>query len=273
MRRGIAIAALVGALALWWARTGASIRIATFNIRNFRETEIQEAGAFEAIRESGASVVALQEIRDVERFAHATRERLGASWRVVWAEGCPDQQIGVLFDGAVVELVSAVTHRDTVVYDGAKPAFEARLRSRDGGDVVRVVVVHLEAGGDHAETRRRQLAGLAKVLRRAEGSDDRVVLLGDFNSTGDADRHAIAGLAGASGLEWVSEDLACTSYWMPEDACAASALDHVLVSDDADDAEALGPCQDVGCAPGNECPVWFRDVSDHCPVKVELADR
>ena len=37
---------------------------------------------------------------------------------------------------------------------------------------------------------------------------------------------------------------------------------------DADLAEiaARGPCESVGCHPGDRCPVFHREVSDHCPV-------
>ena len=113
-----------------------------------------------------------------------------------------------------------------------------------------------------------EMACVPGILRRVRDSGDRIVLLGDFNATGDADRAAIRALAEATELEWASEGVECTSYWEP-DGCRGSALDHVRSSDDAE-VVAVGPCEDVGCAPGTRCPTFFHEVSDHCPVTAEL---
>ncbi len=272
MKLRVLAALVVVALAYFALRGGEGVRVATFNIRMYPESERQEAGAFEAIRQLGAAAVAVQEITEPQRFAKAARERLGESWRFVWPAASPAQRVGVLYDDAKWTLLSTTTHRDTLVYDGAKPAFEVRLRDREGGDELVLVVVHLKAGGDGLEIRRRQLDGLRTVVERLTDTADHVVVLGDFNSTGPQDREAIDALAEATDVEWASEDLDCTSYWTPETACVGAALDHVLASDSTDDVTARGPCESEGCAPGDRCPTFFSEVSDHCPLTVDLGD-
>src|SRR5436305_415345 len=78
-------------------------------------------------------------------------------------------------------------------------------------------------------------------LAKATASGDEVVLLGDFNATGLADRTAIAALAAATQMRWDSADLGCTSYWRLPDECRGTALDQVLASTPVEVA-AGGPC-------------------------------
>ena len=70
---------------------------------------------------------------------------------------------------------------------------EVRLFSREDGDNLRVFVVHLKAGGedeDH-EKRRAQLGVITPILRRAAATGDEVVILGDFNATGQDGCHVL----------------------------------------------------------------------------------
>jgi endonuclease/exonuclease/phosphatase family metal-dependent hydrolase len=145
-----------------------------------------------------------------------------------------------------------------------------RLRRRDGGRALRLFVVHLKAGGDFAHVRREQLRRLAPIVLAAVETYDDVVLLGDFNATGEEDRRTLAELARATRLVWASEALACTSYWNRRDGCRGVALDHVLTVRRPDDVSARGPCESVGCDPGDRCPTFHREVSDHCPVTADL---
>jgi endonuclease/exonuclease/phosphatase family metal-dependent hydrolase len=245
------------------------IRIATFNIENYPKSPEQPAAAFAMIAELDLDVLAVQEITDPSHFAAMARASLGPSWRFVHPRRGPEQRIGILYDRDRFDLLSVRELKQTIVYDGAKPALEARLRPRDGGDVLRIVTVHLKAGGEHFETRRLQLDALQPILRKAAKSDDRLVILGDFNATGDQDRSRIRTLADFVGIEWASEPLSCTSYWDRSDGCIGTALDHVLTSEDVE-AEAMGPCRTEGCDRKDRCPIFHREVSDHCPVLIEL---
>jgi hypothetical protein len=251
--------------------------VATFNIENFPKSPRQEAGAFDTIRGLEVAALGVQEITDPDAFAAAARRRLGEAWRFVFAERGPTQRVGVLFDGGTFDLLSTTTHRDTEVYPGAKPTFEARLgpgagrtSALGGGEVLRLLVVHLKAQGDGADLRQKQLRALRPVFAAALASGERVVLLGDFNATGESDRAELGALAVATGATWASEDLPCTSYWARPDGCRGSALDHVFTWAAPRRALARGPCESEGCEPGERCPIFRDEVSDHCPVVVEL---
>jgi endonuclease/exonuclease/phosphatase (EEP) superfamily protein YafD len=130
-----------------------------------------------------------------------------------------------------------------------------------------------DARGSGNPTRTRQLDALAPELAAARADGDDVYVLGDFNATGPDDRALIARIAASTGLTWASRDLPCTAYWSRADGCIGSALDHVLAPRPARDVFAADPCRRDGCALREQCPVFFHDVSDHCPVVVEPAAR
>lgn len=244
------------------------LRVATFNIRNFPENPAQIEGAFATIAALDVPLVAVQEITDTRAFAAAARRQLGKHWRAEFGPHARRERIvqGVLYDAATFELDYARLHRQTKRFEGGRATLEVRLFSRVGGPALRVFVVHLKSGAKYASTRARQIAALTPLLRRAARGRDEVVILGDFNSTGERDRRALARFAHDTGLSWATDALACTSYWKPGGKCQGSALDHVFTSRPAREAAARGPCESVGCEPGDSCPVFYDEVSDHCPV-------
>lgn len=242
------------------------VAIATFNIENFPRNERQIEGAFDAIEALDVPIVAVQEITEPHTFALTARERLGPEWRFVHDEGRREQRVGVLFDEARYSLAYRRVHDETLVDGRGKPTLEVRLRRRGGGRAVRVFVVHFKSGGDYAPLRREQLRQLAPIVHDAVESWDEVFVLGDFNATGEEDRHNIELFAERVGLVWASEELACTAYWNRRDGCRGSQLDHVLSRELPREIAARGPCEEIGCEPGDRCPAFHREVSDHCPV-------
>ena len=104
-------------------------------------------------------------------------------------------------------------------------------------------------------------------MNEGVASGDRVVLLGDFNTTTDLDRAALRQLATRTGLDWSTAALPCTADWERDADCPGSALDHVLIAEGG--AVRLGgACAEEGCEAGDRCPLWRHEVSDHCPVTV-----
>lgn len=247
-----------------------SLRVATFNIENYPRDARQIEGAFAAIDALDAPIVAVQEITDPRAFELAARERLGDSYEFVANEGGPLQRVGVLYDRERFVLSYARTHEETQLGENGKPALEVRLRRSDRGPALRVFVVHLKAGGAYAHVRREQLRQLAPIVQEAVESWDEIVVLGDFNATGEDDRRALAEFAHATRLTWASRDLECTSYWDRSDGCRGAALDHVFVRRAPRAIDARGPCEEIGCAPRDRCPAFHHEVSDHCPVTVDL---
>lgn len=243
------------------------LTIATFNIENFPKSAKQIAGAFDEIVATGAPIVAVQEITNPTVFESAMQRRLGASWRVVFLEtgSVLDHRIGVLYDSRVATLVKTRVHRGTALEGQQKPTLDVELAYR--GQHVRVLVLHLKAGGENHPVRTRQYAALAKIIAEVKRAKQPVVLLGDFNATGPADREDLAALD----LRWLTEPLACTAFWERDDGCPRSRLDHVLSTQPARTVRATGACAKEGCGASDSCPLYAHEVSDHCPVVVDIA--
>jgi endonuclease/exonuclease/phosphatase family metal-dependent hydrolase len=276
LRRGVVAPVVALTLMFGFAATracpgpSALVRVATFNIRSFPEHPGQVDAAFAMIAELDVPIVAVQEIMDPQVFTDAATRTLGPNWRAEfgpWGDGDKRRLLpGVLYDNHRYQLDHARLHRQTRIDGVGRPMLEVRLLARDDGSALRVFVVHLQSGGDNADQRRAQLDAVTPILQRAAAGKDEVVMLGDFNSTSDADRELLRKFAQTVDLHWASEQLACTSYWKPEGKCQGSALDHVFTSRPASETTARGPCESVGCVPGDRCPTFYDEVSDHCPV-------
>jgi len=249
------------------------VDLATFNIRDFPETEAQVQGAFETIAALNVPVFAVEEITDPTLFIQAAHQYLGPTWRAEFGSthdfSHSRRRVGLLFDSTRYGATEARLHPQPGTNGPGRPVLEVRLEpTLDRDPSLRVFVVHLKSGGDSVETRARQLRALTSVVRNAVAGPDEIAVLGDFNSTGETDRANLAHFAANTGLEWATEGLTCTAYWKPQGKCTGSALDHVFTSKSARAATARGPCETEGCEPGDTCPVFFDLVSDHCPVTV-----
>jgi len=248
------------------------IRFATFNIEDFPKDDRQVTGAFDEIARLGASFVGLQEIVETDRFERGMREHLGPSWDVAFEPSPrhPNHHLGVLFDRRVWSFVSSRTHDGTRLEGRHKATLEVRLRSLATGHVVRALVIHFKSGREGRPIRVRQYAALAPIVRDAQASGERVVVLGDFNATGPDDRDDLASLATATGLTWATEQLACTAFWERDDGCLPSRLDHILTAGAPAFVDVGGACATDGCEEHDRCPLYHDVVSDHCPVAVSL---
>jgi endonuclease/exonuclease/phosphatase family metal-dependent hydrolase len=255
----------------------ARLRVATFNIEDFPKHARQADRVFDEIAGLDAGIVAVQEIIDHELFATTARARLGSTWSFVHVDTAPlaaprphrSHHLGVLFDRARFSLVSVAVHDETRLVGGRhKPTLEVRLQPASG-PIVRVLVVHLKAGGEGRPIRTRQLKALAEIARTAQQSGDRVILLGDFNATDEGDRVDIASLVARADLKWTTERLACSAFWSRDDGCPRSRLDHVASSTRARAVTAAGACATEGCEWQDRCPLYTEQVSDHCPIVVE----
>jgi endonuclease/exonuclease/phosphatase family metal-dependent hydrolase len=253
--------------AMWFAwPERKELRVATFNIEYYPQTESQAQKAMDVIASLDAPVVALQEIRDKRHLEKTARARLGETWRFVGTDHA--FSTGFLFDSAKVKLLSTTTYQETVVFPGAIPAFEARF-DNGGGDPYRVMVIHLKAGGENFPTRKRQFDALEPILKEIRKTKEAFVLVGDFNATGADDRARIKELAYNADLIWASHHLKCTCFWQRELDCVGSPLDQMLTSVDWESIHVAGECA-KGCPASDRCPAWRREVSDHCPVVLDL---
>jgi endonuclease/exonuclease/phosphatase family metal-dependent hydrolase len=267
----VAVAALAARLSCRHADRD-RVRIATFNIEHFPKDARQIEGAFDEIAATGASIVAAQEIRSPAVFLAAARRRLAPSWEFVHDHYRVENHhhIGVLFDRRAWRFVSSKVHDDTLHGPLDLPVFEVRLAPIDGGEIARILVVHLRPLTAGRPIRVRQHQAIAKLAAAARDSGERVAVLGDFNATEDSDRDDLADLARAARLVWATRSLPCTAFWRRDDGCPRSRLDHVLTSESPARVVAAGACATDGCDRQDRCPMYAEQVSDHCPVVVDL---
>jgi endonuclease/exonuclease/phosphatase family metal-dependent hydrolase len=245
-------------------------RFATFNIKNFPQHARQIEGAFDEIVELDAPFIAVQEIADPVLFARTAVDRLGPTWQFAHLDtGATElsHHNGVLFDRRAWRLEASFAHDETRIGGHYKPTLEVRLRPAGGGELVRVLVVHLKSGGAYVDVRARQLDALETIIRKTSLP---TIVLGDYNATGDADRARLASLARGTHLVWATEALACTAFWSREDGCYRSRLDHVLMTAHPSGVEVRGGCAAHGCDWEASCPRYYHEVSDHCPVVVTV---
>jgi len=274
----IAILVAIALVAVWRCREepGPVRRAATFNIEHFPKDQRQVDGAFAEMAMLDAGIIAVQEITDTELFAVTARHRLGNDW-VFIAEHPPDgtfdHQIGVLFDRGAYTFVRKQLHDGTRLGGRHKPTLDVELRDRATDAVVRVLVIHFKSGSEHQATRRRQYAALRQIVAEILRSGHQVIVLGDFNATGNEDRADLMQLAAATRMTWATEHLPCSAFWDRIDSCPTSRLDHVLTTLSPIETRAAGGCAEVGCDTLDRCPLYEEHVSDHCPVVVTFDER
>jgi endonuclease/exonuclease/phosphatase family metal-dependent hydrolase len=252
------------------SRSSGELRVATFNIEYYPKSQAQAERALDVIASLDAPLVAVQEITAPHHLANMARARLGDAWRLAVVDH--RFATGVLFDSRRFAHLSTHTHTSTVVFPAAIPVLEVRFDDVGTGERVRLFVVHWKAGGENFPTRKRQMDAFAPILATARHSGDRIVVLGDFNATGDDDRARIGALAQGASLEWATRAIGCTCFWQRERDCVGSALDHVLTTERVHAVRTAGACAG-GCPTTERCPAWRNEVSDHCPVVVDLAAR
>lgn len=241
--------------------TPLEVPVATLNIEHFPRSEVQVRAALDEIGSLGVPVVAVQEITDPERLRSAARVHLGPTWRFVTHEDRRGaHRVGLLFDGARLELDALVAHDSVRVVPGGRPALEVRLVGAP--TPLRVFVVHLKAGEGWLDVRRQQLEVLTRVVQAATRTDDDVIVLGDFNSVLAADRVRLMAFSRATGLPWASAGLGCTALRSDRGACEGTALDHLFGQRRI---KVAGPCAER-CRWEGACPPYVGRVSDHCAV-------
>ena len=259
---------------------------ATFNIENFPKNQRQIEGAFALIEQLQVHFIGVQEIGDPAVFQAEAHRRLGRHWRFVSTnlrpgevapeegEGeiawKPNHNLGVLYDDHAYRWLSTRIHDETRLgTERHRPTLEVRLQPRAGGSVLRVFVLHLKSGTAGRPVRQAQLQALQGILQKARASGERIVVMGDFNATEQADRTDLAQLARQAGLVWASEGLSCSAFWQRREECPTSSLDHVLSFAKPEAVSVAGACAD-GCDRQDRCPLYRDEISDHCPVVVRF---
>ena len=283
MLRRLALVSLLVLAALAFCERPAPLALGSFNIRMFPNAKTDLEAVAHAIAGLDADAFAVQEIvepRVFQRVLERASAISGRRYRVALEHAhCPRRgtnfYLGVVHDADKLALIESRLLGEFTCPEGQPAGMLAHLRASDGRRLA-LTSLHLSAG----DKRMAQWAWLAAALPdlRAE-LDAPVILAGDFNSTGylverDLERRFIDTLVERSGLQLATARLACSMYWKPPRSATyeVSLLDHIVAPRELElgPAQVMGMCAELACAPQTGMPTAWHEVSDHCPVRVEL---
>jgi endonuclease/exonuclease/phosphatase family metal-dependent hydrolase len=285
---------LLGAVALLGAALspscGGGVRLATFNIENFRPSRTDVPRLVELLEDADADVIAVQEIEDPVGFAAVVgRVRPGGRRYALALSRCAGKSkmhVGFVYDTERVRLGEQIEYPELDPDGGGSCSLGERSGllgrfARDAGPF-ELLVVHLVAGGEEDKAARRRVQwerALRIVERRRAAGTEAIAILGDTNSTGYLDdrwgeRTWLGRRLTDARMTMATRAIGCSAYWKPGDgALAPSLLDHVAISEGfpaANSASVAGYCAEARCRPLDAArpPRDFDAVSDHCPVIV-----
>ncbi len=271
---------------------GRSIRVATWNLRNFpRETRDRDRVA-DNLRNLQADLIAVQEV-----FDPAALRELLPGWDIHLSQrgGRGHQLLGVVFDPERIEVVSPLREHESLELGGrVRPAVSIEVRSRRSDLQWTVVVVHLKARPQGIGKRREQWPALAEVVDEvvARAATRRVVVLGDFNLTGPpggspsdelAELERVLHNTRGARLHLVANREGCSAYWeggRRDRWKEPSLLDLIWVGGleqqvTRTKSHSFAHCARHRCRPFRADSVYpdldYEAASDHCPVVVDFA--
>ncbi|UCF19271.1 MAG: endonuclease/exonuclease/phosphatase family protein [Gemmatimonadota bacterium] len=282
------------------------LRIATWNIRNFRSTETDEDRVAQVLLGLDADLLAVQEIRDTSEFrdlldrvndattiAAPPYGRRTRRYMVEYSSGggAASQFLGFVFDASAVELSNIESLTSLQMSSDLRPSLAARVRSLRGSLDFLAIANHTDSGiGLTDYTHRQAFLDALEVVLADRGTDDTdLVILGDLNTMGHDEQEGERAVTAEEELMLLDERIAqfglrrlpadppCSEYYQRH----GGLLDHVLVAVSMREvppyatARIFGYCRLLSCLPyaTGEEPFDYRHASDHCPVVVDLLDR
>ena len=276
----------------------ASIRLATYNIRNFDYDERYRISTNKPylkkiLEEISADLIAVQEINNTEEFRRFIKSHF-PHYEVALSAcgGAHRQHLGFVYDQRKIELLSTEedTHfnlNDHNCLGGSRPAFIGVFKYIDQKEPFVAVSLHLKSGSkaDSIQKRISQYDLIGRLKSRYEKIGySHFVLMGDMNTTGFLnqmyDHQAFINMILQNQFEDLGKNLKCTAYWWgltDDNIEEPSVLDHILISKSLRsksgiETNALGHCQKVSCksASVDELGASYQGVSDHCPILAQF---
>ena len=273
--------------ALMLAACSEPATVGTFNIRLFPEPSTDRSAVAQAIADTQADVLAIQEIRSASQFEAMLRvasKRGGRDYRLLPGPCGGDGfelTTGVVYDAAQWSVVAQRNFPDLGRSDACgdwQPATAAVLEK--GRRRLLVTSIHFVPFPDRFDERTQQWPRALSVMAdlEREFDPDASVMMGDTNSTGFRDqppREAdfVRDAVRESGRALATKDTECTEYWRPPSAdhYRPSMLDHIVTHQGRWNEPAVqGLCARLRCEPtaARSMDPEFDSVSDHCPVVI-----
>ncbi|MFO0636016.1 MAG: endonuclease/exonuclease/phosphatase family protein [Nannocystaceae bacterium] len=259
-------------------------RVLSWNLHTFRVDDHDEAAIAAAIAAQRADVVVLQEVLEPASLASLVPD---AQVLVSRGGGSGRQHLAIVLAPGVELLSGPQEHAALELGGRVRPALSVRVRVRE--QTLQVIAVHLKATPEGLARRRVQWAALAHTiasLRTAAPPGEAMVVIGDFNATGDEtlpavdERAALAAVLAPLQLRPLQPAQGCSAYWdgVRRDAwLEPTLLDFAFVGgwrDDAVSLAATGACARHACAPLRSTDAYpdadLAGTSDHCPILLRV---
>lgn len=287
------------------SHTLASIRMATYNIRNFdydvrSNTPTNKAHLVKTLTEMGPDLLAVQEIHNTNEFKSMIKNHFSEKYDAILSKcgGAHEQHLGFVYNTEKLKLLSFTEDMSTVspgqqqqqdqfCYTGSRPLAIAQFKRISNNEVYVGIAVHLKSGGQDQSINKRfkQLESIAKIVDnyRNQGLKN-IIIMGDFNSTEyilkNKNYKRFVQTIEKMELKDTTKDLACSAYWWGgtnDYTQYPSTLDHIIVSEEISKSitmkpQAYGHCKMLKCQSTLEgdMGISFDEVSDHCPILTEI---
>jgi len=268
----------------------AHFSVSTFNIRNFDKdsrSSVDKTELKKIIINLNSDVIAFEEVVNAKAFEELIKDALPEyQYKISKCGGTGRQKLALVFHSKKFQFISENEDLSFSDFNGNKcgslrPVYFVKLKDQVSKESYTFGLVHLKAGGSRQAMQRRweQYKNLEEKLTVMR--DDRVIVLGDFNTTGylsqDDDFLNFSELLSRADFFAATSQLGCSSYWDGGSGGTSyypSLLDHVLLTSKfplkVNDVSVGTHCQKISCqiSTAEELGKSYASVSDHCPIKV-----
>ena len=263
--------------------------ISTFNVRNFDSNSPYSTDTNslkKIIKNLESDILVFQEIIDTTGLKTLINESMKFKKTVFsTCGGFAKQKLALSYDSRKFNFIKSLEDTNFSkalgCNQGVRPLFKVQLKSKDTGLTFWVLITHFKAGATHRDIsfRKHQISLLSKTIRRLKN----YIILGDFNTTkiNSSEGDYFLEFIESNNLLSSTENIECTSFWsggISDGLYYPSHLDHILVSKNLSskfsnkEFSAHSHCKKVQCriSSARELGTTFQNVSDHCPIKLEL---
>ncbi|MAZ48147.1 MAG: hypothetical protein CME65_06270 [Halobacteriovoraceae bacterium] len=282
------------------------IKVATYNIRNFdydqrSRTPTNKMELKKILKSINFDLLAVQEIGKTNQFKNYIAQHFPQNFQTFLSRcgGSNDQHLGFIVDLSKFKIIEfredertvnvsskAGRRNENCFQRGSRPVAILKALHRTSDQKIAIISVHLKAGGSSRSVSKR-FKQIARVLDLKEelknNGYDKIIILGDFNTTEFLSRSGymqqrFQDRLSKAQMKNQTKTVQCTSYWWgnrDDNYFYPSQLDHIVTSDNIRSSrrpKIYGHCKQLDCRASHEdgMQVSFNEVSDHCPLAIEL---
>lgn len=263
--------------------------ISTYNVRNFDSNSplFTDSNSLKRIiKDLNSDILVFQEIIDTQGLKALINSSMKYRKTIFsTCGGFAKQKLALSYDSRKFKFMKSLEDtnfsKTLGCNQGVRPLFKVQLKSIENGFSFWVLITHFKAGATHRDIsfRKHQISLLSKTIKRLRN----FIILGDFNTTNinSNEGEYFYDFIEENNLLSSTDSIECTSFWsggIRDGLYYPSKLDHILLSNNLSNKfrernfSAHSHCKKVQCkiSSARELGKTFENVSDHCPIKLEL---